>query len=185
MRCFFFIATLFVFTLMGHAQTNDVEANAKANRAAGRADVTVISVTPQNDEDGDIGSVIVSYRLTNGLEKKIRIAMPWPVESFTGGETSDVDIDFDGVDDLQVELGLLNGTGTNMFYAGLLWNKDKQEFVEVEDYCNIVNATPDPGNRCINGFIIETPHITVQKWEWKNGALELTHEHEENLMDED
>ena len=79
-----------------------------------------------------------------------------------------------------VNSGLLSSTGTNVFYAGLLWDEAKQKFTECEEYSQIVNASPDPEHRCINGYVVEGMKTTVQRWEWKNGKLELTEQHEEN-----
>lgn len=171
---------------MSWAQTT-AEENARiaANKAAGRYGIE-FTVTPMHDEgETSCATILFHYTFPDGNMKQMNIELPWPVEFFTGGEVKEVDINFDGIDDVQVELGLLTGSGTNSFYAGLLWDKEKQEFVEIPVYCDIVNAEPDPGNKCIMGYIIETPHVSVQKWEWKDGILVKTHEHEENLLEEE
>lgn len=173
-----------MFTASAQTTEQVDEARAAANKAAGRAGIE-FTVTPMHDVgESEVETIFFHYTLADGTLKYMNIELPWPVSNFNGGEVKEEDINFDGIDDVQVELGLLTGSGTNVFYAGLIWNKDKQEFEEVPEYCNIVNATPDPGNKCIMGYIVETPHVDVQKWEWKDGKLELTHQHEENLFDE-
>lgn len=136
-------------------------------------------------QDGEVTALDVVYSTNDGTAETIRVSLPWPVyaDNFHGGEVTMQDINFDGTDDMQIELGLLSSTGTNVFYAGLLWNEAKQKFTECEEFCQIVNASPDPEHRCINGYVVEGMKTTVQRWEWKNGKLELTEQHEENTYD--
>ena len=182
-RILLFIAFT-AMTSMSWAQTTAEEERVAANKAAGRYGIEY-TITPMHDEgETSCETILFHYTFPDGTLKQMNIDLPWPVEVFQGGEVKEVDLNFDGIDDVQIELGLLTGSGSNVFYAGLLWDKDKKEFVEIPVYCNIVNAEPDPENKCIMGYIIETPYITVQKWEWKDGILVMTHEHNENMLEE-
>lgn len=135
-------------------------------------------------KDGEISEIIVDYSINDGTIKSIRVStLPVEADNFHGGEVTLKDINFDGTDDLLIDLGSPNYTGTNVIYAGLIWNDAKQEFKECEEYSQIVNASPDPEHRCINGYVVEGMKTTVQRWEWKNGKLELTEQHEENTYD--
>lgn len=124
------------------------------------------------NEDHDIEAITIGYLLPNGKTGMLKAELMFPQseESFTGGEIHHEDINFDGIPDLQVSLGVINGYGS-FVYEGYIWNSKKQVFTIVENYCEIINAEPVPEEKCIHGANRVDNDITFTKWEWKNGRL--------------
>ena len=95
------------------------------------------------------------------------------------------DINFDGIPDLQIFLGL-NAVGrVEEFYAGYVWNPQGY-FEEVKNYADIINPIVDSESKTITStFRSDINELTICTYAWKNGNLELIQEEKDKIFDED
>lgn len=98
------------------------------------------------------------------------------------------DINFDGVPDLLIYMGLQAWGQVASFYDAYVWNVEKACFDYVEIFNSIGEPMIDHENHCITSTGRDGPdHFTTQTYEWKDGQLVLTKEVTEKIdwQDED
>lgn len=102
------------------------------------------------------------------------------------GWISETDINFDGVPDLLIYIGLQAWGQVASFYDAYVWNVEKACFDHVDIYSSIGEPFIDNENHCITSTGRNGPdHFTTQTYEWKDGKLILTKEKTEKIEWED
>ena len=98
------------------------------------------------------------------------------------GWVSETDINFDGVPDLMIYLGLQAYGHVAGFYDAWVWNVEKACFDHVEIFDSIGEPLIDEENHCITSTGRDGPdNLVTQTFEWVNGELVLTKEETEKL----
>ena len=166
--------TLFL-TTAAKAQNNSVRDNLKWDRLA----------APSN-ENGEIEKIYFGYTRPDGKHFDIIIDLLWPVEAdqFTGGNVNETDINFDGIPDLLISLGSMNGFG-DFSFEGFVWNKTKKQFVRVPNFTRIINPEIYPLEKRIMSHDRIDDVVEVSEWKWKDGVLVETDRYYENNIEID
>ena len=86
------------------------------------------------------------------------------------GEIMQDDWNFDGIPDLQVCTGPMNGFG-NYTYDVWLWNDEAHKFEELKCDGVIYSPTIDPDNKCIVSFWRLDDDVEIIRYKWKDGKL--------------
>lgn len=96
-----------------------------------------------------------------------------------------IDINFDGIPDLLIYLGL-NAVGrVSEFYDAYIWNAEGMYFELVNSFDAIANPDIDAKARTISStYRSGANEITEEIYKWKNGKLELSKTSKEKIIDE-
>ena len=86
------------------------------------------------------------------------------------GEIVEDDWNFDGIPDLQVGTGPMNGFG-NDTYEVWLWNDQTHQFEALKQNCEIYSPSIDTDNKCIVSVWRLDDEIEIIKYKWKDGKL--------------
>ena len=86
------------------------------------------------------------------------------------GEIVEDDWNFDGIPDLQVCTGPMNGFG-NYTYDVWLWNDKTHKFEELKYDCEIYSPSIDSDNKCIVSFWRLDDEVEIIRYKWKDGKL--------------
>ncbi len=134
---------------------------------------------PSNDE-GEITAIYLGYTRPDGKHFDLTSPLSFPIqaEQFMGGDIYEKDINFDGIADLQISLGHINGYGTEIFDAWT-WDATSHQFVHVEGYSDIPGPKIDSANRRIMSYDRKDNVVDVAEYRWKDGKLNVTHRHTE------
>ncbi len=138
-----------------------------------------------SNEDGLVEKVYLGYTRPDGIHFDIVAELPCPVEpdQFKGGDVKEIDFNFDGVNDLMISLGSLNGFG-DFVYEGYVWNTTSQRFDRVPHFSEIVNPEINADNHCISGHNRIDNVIEVTEWMWKGPLLVKINTNFENAEEE-
>lgn len=135
-----------------------------------RSDVRTIT------EDGDVlwDTIVVYLTDAKGHTQELHTkAQPldtlnWSRTSI--GEILQDDWNFDGIPDLQVGTGPMNGFG-NYTYDVWLWNDEAHKFEELKYDGEIYSPSIDPDNKCIVSVWRLDDDVEIIRYKWKNGKL--------------
>ena len=154
------------------AQINEEDADYVPQRSdySFRSDVRTIT------EDGEVrwDSIIVCLTDAKGHRQELYSqalpldTMNWDKGSI--GEISEDDWNFDGIPDLQVCTGPMNGFG-NYTYDVWLWNDEAHKFEELKYDGVIYSPTIDPDKKCIVSFWRLDDDVEIVRYKWKDGKL--------------
>ena len=86
------------------------------------------------------------------------------------GEIKEDDWNFDGIPDLQVCTGPMNGFG-NDTYDVWLWNDQKHKFMPLDDVSGIFDPYVDTENKCIVSTWRLDDEVEIVRYRWKDGKL--------------
>ena len=135
-----------------------------------RSDVRTIT------EDGEVrwDSIIVCLTDAKGHRQELYSqalpldTMNWDKGSI--GEISEDDWNFDGIPDLQVCTGPMNGFG-NYTYDVWLWNDEAHKFEELKYDGVIYSPSVDSDNKCIVSVWRLDDDVEIIRYKWKDGKL--------------
>ena len=164
----------------------------KSPKATDSADSTVIapdeSYTPQrsdytlrsevrtiNEDDEVRWDTIVVYltdargQTTNLYSQALPLdTIDWSKGSI--GEITEDDWNFDGIPDLQVCTGPMNGFG-NFTYDVWLWDDQAHKFQPLDDVSGIFDPYVDSENQCIVSTWRLDDEVEIVRYKWKDGKL--------------
>lgn len=86
------------------------------------------------------------------------------------GEITEDDWNFDGIPDLQVCTGPMNGFG-NYTYDVWLWDDQAHKFVALEGISGIFDPYVDSDNKCIVSTWRLDDEVEIVRYKWKDGKL--------------
>lgn len=173
---FTFLASLFSFLsfVSVSAQNSDpIRDQLKWDRLA----------APSNDNN-EIEKLYFGYTRPDGKHFDIIAELPFAIaaDQFNGGWIKEDDINFDGIPDLQISLGSLNGIGA-FTYEGYVWNPSARQFNWVEDFRQIINPEVSPGDKVVIGHELIENIMSLSEWRWEGRGLVLTDLRYENNDD--
>lgn len=132
----------------------------------------VRTITEDNEVRWD--TIIVYLTDAKGNTQKLYTqALPldtvnWQMGSI--GEIEEDDWNFDGISDLQVCTGPMNGYG-NYTYDVWLWNDKTHQFEYLEVDDAIFSPRTDPENKCIISVWRLDDKVEIVRYKWKDGRL--------------
>lgn len=135
-----------------------------------RSDVRVLN------EDGDVrwDSIIVYLTDAKGqIQELYSQAQPLDTTNWDKGsigEITEEDWNFDGIPDLQVCTGPMNGFG-NYVYDIWLWNDATHQFDYLNDNVEIYSPEIDKENQCITSVWRLDDEVEIVQYKWKDGKL--------------
>ena len=86
------------------------------------------------------------------------------------GEITEDDWNFDGIPDLQVCMGPMNGFG-NYTYDVWLWDDQAHKFMPLDDISAIFDPYVDTENKCIVSTFRLDNDVEIVRYKWKDGKL--------------
>ena len=162
--------------------------------------VTDDDYTPQRDgyqvrtevrtinEDGDVywDSIIVYLTDARGHTQELYSqALPLDTMDYDKGSIGEIleeDWNFDGIPDLQVCTGPMNGFG-NYTYDVWLWNDKTHKFEELNDDSEIYSPYVDSENKCIVSTWRLDDDVEIVSYRWKDGKLVETEREQMSYSD--
>ena len=135
-----------------------------------RSDVRTVT------EDGDVrwDSIIVYLTDAKGHTQELYSqALPLDTLQWNKGSIGEIvenDWNFDGIPDLQVCTGPMNGFG-NYTYDVWLWNDKVHKFEELKCDGEIYSPSIDSDNKCIVSFWRLDDDVEIIRYKWKDGKL--------------
>ena len=135
-----------------------------------RSDVRTIT------EDGEVrwDSIIVYLTDARGHTQELHSqALPLDTLQWSKGSIGEIledDWNFDGIPDLQVCTGPMNGFG-NYTYDVWLWNDKVHKFEELKYDGEIYSPSIDSENKCIVSFWRLDDDVEIIRYKWKDGKL--------------
>ena len=141
-----------------------------------RSDYSFRSDVRTVNEDGEVywDTIIVYLTDAKGHTQELHTqALPldtlhWNRTSI--GEILEDDWNFDGIPDLQVGTGPMNGFG-NYTYDVWLWNDKAHEFEELKCDGEVYSPSIDSENKCIVSFWRLDGDVEIIRYKWKDGKL--------------
>ena len=137
------------------------------------------------DEYGETDEATLLYTTADGTVDSVAFWLSYPMEpeffpETGGGRIEEEDINFDGIPDLQICLGLWDGYG-NVSYEGYVWDKEQGAFVNVPNYSNIFNPWMADQSIISNyrEWMDGIQYRSYEKYEWVDGDLVKTDEWDE------
>ena len=141
-----------------------------------RSDYSFHSDVHAINDDGDVrwDSIVVYLTDAKGHTQELYIqALPLDTLQWNRnciGEIVEDDWNFDGIPDLQVCTGPMNGFG-NYTYDVWLWNDKTHKFEELKYDCEIYSPSIDSDNKCIVSFWRLDDEVEIIRYKWKDGKL--------------
>ena len=137
--------------------------------------IFVNTYTPQSDEPA------MEYE-RDLVERLAEAPSPAEAASWVDDKT---DINFDGIPDLMVYIGL-NAVGrVSEYYAGFVWNDEDKCFAMVLDFDEISNPVMHPDTKTITSTArTDAVEITTWTYAWVDGYLEIIDETTSTFGDE-
>jgi len=141
-----------------------------------RSDYSFLSDVRVVNDDGEVrwDSIIVYLTDAKGHTQELHSqALPldtlhWNKASI--GEILEDDWNFDGIPDLQVCTGPMNGFG-NYTYDVWLWNDKVHKFEELKYDGEIYSPSIDSENKCIVSVWRLDDDVEIIRYKWKDGKL--------------
>ena len=141
-----------------------------------RADYSFRSDVRAINDDGDVrwDSIIVYLTDAKGHTQELfSQALPLDTLQWNKGSIGEIledDWNFDGIPDLQVCTGPMNGFG-NYTYDVWLWNDKAHQFEELKHGCEIYSPYIDSDKKCIVSVWRLDDEIEIIRYKWKDGKL--------------
>lgn len=130
--------------------------------------------TIKEDDEVRWDSIIVYLTDAKGNTQQLYSqAQPLDTMSWNKGSIGTIeeeDWNFDGIPDLQVCTGPMNGFG-NYTYDVWLWNDKTHRFEEFNYNCEIYSPELDPANKCIVSVWRLDDDVEIVRYKWKDGKL--------------
>ena len=141
-----------------------------------RSDYTFRSEVRTINEDDEVRWDTIVVCLTDARGKTDYLysqalpldTMQWNKGSI--GEITEDDWNFDGIPDLQVCMGPMNGFG-NYTYDVWLWDDQAHRFMPLEDVSGIFDPYVDTEKKCIVSTWRLDDEVEIVRYKWKDGKL--------------
>ena len=141
-----------------------------------RSDYTFRSEVRTITEDDEVrwDTIVVYLTDTRGQTSKLYSqALPLDTVNWNKGSIGEItenDWNFDGIPDLQVCTGPMNGFG-NYTYDVWLWDDQTHQFMPLDDISGIFDPYVDTDNKCIVSTWRLDDEVEIVRYKWKDGKL--------------
>lgn len=144
----------------------------------------------RKDENGQCDALIVTCKKGEKTQQ-FTCEFNWPKNEDLLGESGTIeeeDLNFDGTPDLLVTLGDFGvnpGLYPTIFYAGFVWNEEKQCFEQVKQLDDMPNIVVDAEKKAIiSEYATPVGDEFHEVYAWQNGKLEMIEESHTNAFEE-
>lgn len=183
MKHFFYLLIIPLFFLASCGENQSGKQNNAPTKIAQREGIQWGELLyGEPDEYGDVEEAFLTYTTSDGTVDTLAFWLNYPMEpdyfpETGGGRIEEEDINFDGIPDLQISLGVWDGYG-NVSYEGYVWDKEQGVFVNVPNYSNIFNPLIIDQSITSNyrEWMDGVQYRTYEKYEWVDGELVKTDE---------
>ncbi len=134
------------------------------------------------NEKGLVSAVNVEGLIYNGTKSHFHCRCEL-IQEYEARDLADVnwigeeDINFDGIPDLMIYIGINVVGHVSEFYDAYVWDKDKHSFVRVEQFAEIANPQFEADKKCITStYRIGANEITISTYKWIENKLSLVNE---------
>lgn len=171
-----YATTAIIMALYGSIDAQACDKTQNHNGAPGRGGYTFrTEVRTILDGDEVRWDTIVVYLTDAQGRTQILYSQAQPLDTTYWGRSSfggikEDDWNFDGIPDLQVCMGPMNGFG-NYTYDVWLWDEAKQSFVPLPCDDLIFNPDIDPYEKRITGFWRLDDEVEIVRYKWIDGKL--------------
>ena len=151
------------------AETND-------DYVAQRSDYSFRTEVRTIKEDDEVRWDTIVVYLTDAKGRTQQLycqALPLDTATWVKGSIGDIeegDWNFDGIPDLQVCTGPMNGFG-NFTYDVWLWDDKAHQFEKLDYDCEIYSPEIDAENKCIFSTWRLDDDVEFVRYKWKDGKL--------------
>ena len=141
-----------------------------------RSDYSFRSDVRTVNEDGEVrwDTIVVYLTDAKGYTQELYSqALPLDTLQWNKASIGEILVDdwnFDGIPDLQVCTGPMNGFG-NYTYDVWLWNDKAHRFEELKYDCEIYSPSIDSENKCIVSVWRLDDDVEIIRYKWKDGKL--------------
>ena len=141
-----------------------------------RSDYTFRSEVRTINEDDEVRWDTIVVYLTDARGQTTKLytqALPLDTVSWNKssiGEIKEDDWNFDGIPDLQVCTGPMNGFG-NYTYDVWLWDDQAHKFTPLDDVSGIFDPYVDSDKKCIVSTWRLDDEVEIVRYKWKDGKL--------------
>ena len=141
-----------------------------------RSDYSFRSDVRTVNEDGEVrwDTIVVYLTDAKGHTQELHTqALPLDTLNWNKGSIGEIlqdDWNFDGIPDLQVGTGPMNGFG-NYTYDVWLWNDEAHKFEELKCDGEIYSPSIDSENKCIVSVWRLDDDVEIIRYKWKDGKL--------------
>lgn len=141
-----------------------------------RSDYTFRSEVRTINEDDEVRWDTIVVYLTDARGQTTKLytqALPLDTVNWNKGsigEITEEDWNFDGVPDLQVCTGPMNGFG-NYTYEVWLWDDQAHRFTPVDDVSGIFDPYVDSEKKCIVSTWRLDDEVEIVRYRWEDGKL--------------
>ena len=141
-----------------------------------RSDYSFRSDVRTVNEDGEVrwDTIVVYLTDAKGHTQELHTqALPLDTLNWNKGSIGEIledDWNFDGIPDLQVCTGPMNGFG-NYTYDVWLWNDKTHKFEELKYDGEIYSPSVDSEKKCIVSFWRLDDDVEIVRYKWKDGKL--------------
>lgn len=188
-KCFFFIIALLMLLACGGRKSPQ-----DGGSGIGIDSMTVAQIGSEDDyvpqrtdysfrtevrtikEDDEVrwDTIVVYLTDARGYTQKLYSqALPLDTVNWNKGSIGEIledDWNFDGIADLQVGTGPMNGFG-NFTYDVWLWNDKTHKFEHLDSKCEIYSPSIDYDNKRIVSVWRLDDDVEIIRYEWKDGNL--------------
>lgn len=141
-----------------------------------RSDYTFRTEVRAINDDGEVRWDTIVVFLTDAKGHTLQLysqaqpldTMMWDKRSI--GQISEDDWNFDGIPDLQVSMGPMNGFG-NITYDVWLWDDKEHQFVYLKQDGEIFDPYIDTENKTIVSTWRLDDEVEIIRYKWKDGKL--------------
>lgn len=155
----------------------------KDNYIPQRSDYTFRSEVRTINEDGEVRwDTIVVYLIDARGHMELLYSQALPLDTVNWsnasiGEIVEEDWNFDGIPDLQVGTGPMNGFG-NFTYDVWLWDNQAHKFIHMDNDNAIFSPHVDSDSKSIVSIWRLDDELEIVRYKWKDGKL-VEYEREE------
>jgi hypothetical protein len=165
-----FVLVLLTVTACGNKTVSD------DSYVPSRSDYTFRSEVRTITEDTEVywDTIVVYLTDTQGYTQMLYSkALPLDTLNYSKNSIGDItedDWNFDGIPDLQVGTGPMNGFG-NFTYDVWLWDDQAHKFMPLEETGGIFSPYVDFDNKCIVSTWRLDDEVEIVRYKWQDGKL--------------
>ena len=127
-------------------------------------DQWITTMTVQEYADGQPTDFSFTVDISGSFDHKQAELFPW---------VTDEDINFDGIPDLVVYIGIGGYTQASSLYKAYTWNTDTRQWDYCEEYDQLIEPEVDAETKTIHSSYRDGNTFYQEEWKWRDGRLTM------------